>query len=203
MAGLASVASLPQLYVGASLGAYLGLPLLSAAPRGRWAAAALLDCGQDVGPGASLAARLGLSAMRAALRRVSNETVMKQMAKLAASEASDLDRELVLETCFKGGQFFDRGAEVVDALHGVEPAKELPRIDCPLLFINGSADHRDSEQRWLALAPNKASELLVYEKGDHFFMHSHRYFQRTVDDIDRFFAAHVEPVRTSTALQAA
>jgi surfactin synthase thioesterase subunit len=194
-------AALPRLYVGASLGAYLALPLLAAAPRGRWAAAALLDMGQNVGPDASLAARLALSAMRASLRWFSNEALMQQMAKMAAA-ASDLDSELVLETCFKGGQFFDRSAEIVDALRGVEPAKELPSIHIPLLFINGSADHRDSEQRWLALAPNKASQLLVYEQGDHFFMHSRRYFARTLDDIHRFFAEHVDPPRSSTELMA-
>lgn len=53
------------------------------------------------------------------------------------------------------------------------------------LFINGSKDHRDSEQIWLEAA-GKDSKLLVYEGADHFFSHDNRFFDRVIEDISSF-----------------
>jgi hypothetical protein len=50
------------------------------------------------------------------------------------------------------------------------------------LFINGSKDHRDSEQIWVNSA-GAGSKLIVYEEADHFYSHDKRFFDRLIKDV--------------------
>ena len=99
---------------------------------------------------------------------------------LGETKKSPADYHLI-ETVFGAGMWFDQAEAHVDCLKAVAPAEYLPRIEkFPILFMNGSEDYRDSENKWLELCVKKEdSELKVYEKGDHFFMHDKRF----VDDI--------------------
>jgi pimeloyl-ACP methyl ester carboxylesterase len=160
-------------YVGGSLGAYVGFFLLDKF-RGSFDGAVLMDCGQNVGPGASLKARLGLVLLKWLAAKYSNYDLMNLMVGVTKKSKADYK---IVETCFGAGNFFEQGAGQVECLRGVAPADHLPNLPFPILFLNGSEDHRDSEKRWLALSPNPKSELKTYEGGDHFFSHDTRFLE--------------------------
>lgn len=161
-------------YVGGSLGAYIGFYLLDQL---EFAGAVLMDCGVNVGPGASFKARSGLLVLKWIGRKFSNATMMQLM--LGEVKKSKADYHLI-ESIFGAGMFFEQVEAHVECLKTVEPAKYIPKFPFPVLFMNGSEDHRDSEDKWLGLcAKAEASDLVVYQGGDHFFMYDTRF----VDDI--------------------
>ena len=85
--------------------------------------------------------------------------------------------------------FFQQGAAQCDCLHSVAPADLIPALDIPILYFNGSEDHRDCENKWLDLCKDERSELKVYESGDHFFCHDSRFVDDMLDRMDRFIQA--------------
>lgn len=163
-------------YVGASLGAYVGFHVLQHLPN-VFHGAVLLDCGQNVGPDRGMAARAGLVVLKAIAENSSNYSMMNMM--MGASKKSKADYHLV-DTVYGAGMWFDQAAAHVECLRSVSPAECLAHIqNCPILYLNGSEDHRDSEQRWLEASSQDKSLLHVYEGGDHFFTHDSRF----VDDM--------------------
>jgi pimeloyl-ACP methyl ester carboxylesterase len=163
------------IYVGGSLGAYVGFYLLQHFQE-VLDGAILMDCGQNVGPGASFKAKLGLVVLKWMGSTFSNATLLKMMSDVCLKSDADYH---VIETVFGAGMFFDRAGEQVECLRDVAPAEYIPNLNLPIVFMNGSKDYRDSEQRWLELCTNKESHLKVYQGGDHFFIHDSRF----VDDI--------------------
>lgn len=187
-ATIAEAAGKKTIYVGGSLGAYIGFDLLHRY-REFFSGAILLDCGQNVGPDASLKARLGLWFLELVGNSWSNKTMMKLMYDTSRKSA---DYKLV-ETCFGAGMFFDQASGQVACLRAVAPANLIPHLPFPLLFMNGTEDYRDSEDLWLSLCTVKeGSELKDYDKGDHFFMHNTRF----VDDILKRWDAFARSDRT-------
>jgi len=170
------------IYVGGSLGAYIGFYLLDKLAS-KFAGAVLMDCGQNVGPGACFKARAGLVMLNYIGKHWTNATLMQLM--LGELKKSKADYHL-MDTCFGSGMFFDQAEAHVTCLKSVAPAEYIPKYKFPVLFMNGSEDYRDSEHKWLELCAQKeGSELKVYEGGDHFFSHDSRF----VDDIlDRMTA---------------
>ena len=169
-------------YVGGSLGAYVGFYVLHEL-KDKFDGAVLLDCGQNVGPDRGMAAGVGLVFLKLLAEQSSNYSLMNMMASV--SKKSPADYHLV-DSVFGAGIWFDQGGAHVECLRAVNPVEYLPHLSFPILFMNGSEDHRDSENRWLEACPNKSSSSLkVYEGGDHFFTHDSRF----VDDIlDRMHA---------------
>lgn len=166
----------PIIYIGGSLGAYIGFYILEQL-KTRFAGAILLDCGQNVGPDCSLKTRAGIWFLRKLLGSKNNKSMMGVM--IGAIEKSNADYHIE-ECCYAGGMCFQQGPAQCDCMHAVAPADKIPTLDFPILFFNGSEDYRDSENRWLALCNDKErSSLKVYEGGDHFFFHDSRF----VDDI--------------------
>jgi pimeloyl-ACP methyl ester carboxylesterase len=163
------------IYVGGSIGAYIGFYLLQQFQE-VVDGAILMDCGQNVGPGASFKAKLGLVVLKWLGSSCSNATLLKMMRDVSAKSDADYH---IMETVFGAGMFFDRAGEQVECLRAVAPAEFIPNLDLAIIFMNGSEDYRDSEQVWLELCKNKKSELKVYQGGDHFFIHDSRF----VDDI--------------------
>jgi pimeloyl-ACP methyl ester carboxylesterase len=155
------------IYVGGSLGAYVGFYLLDK-HKTIFDGAVLIDCGQNVGPGASFKARAGLVMLSYLGSHMSNAALLSLMVKEVKKSGADYK---LLETCFGSGMFFEQAPAQVECLKAVAPADYIPRLDIPILFMNGSKDYRDSENRWLELCVNQQSELKVYEGGDHFFTH--------------------------------
>ena len=163
------------IYIGGSLGALVGFYLCDMFQH-VLDGAILIDCGQNVGPGASYKAKVGLVFMKWLGSKCSNATLLNMMKNICLK--SDADYHLI-ETTFGAGMFFDQAGEQVECLRAVAPAEYIPHLNFPLIFMNGSKDYRDSEKKWLELCKNKDSELKVYEGGDHFFCHDSRF----VDDI--------------------
>lgn len=170
-------------YVGASLGGYLGFPIIEKY-QSMLDAAMIFDCGQNVGPGCSYIARMGIVLLSYMAKNKSNADLLNLM--LGVTKKSPADYKLI-DTCFGAGMFFDQGEEQVVAMHAVAPADHLPNIKLPILFMNGSKDHRDSEQKWLELCGARdKSELKVYEGGDHFFTHDARFVDDMLTRLDAF-----------------
>ena len=174
------------IYIGASLGAYTGFHVLDQL-KDRFAGAVMMDCGQNVGPDCSLKARMGLWLLRKMSGSMNNKSLMNAM--ISTVKKSKADFHLV-ETCYAAGMFFQQGPSQVDCLHQVAPADIIPRLDFPIIFFNGSEDHRDSENKWLSLCKDKTkSSLKVYDGGDHFFCHDSRFVDDMMDRIDQFIGS--------------
>ncbi len=171
------------LYVGASLGAYIGFYILSQMPKS-FCAAVLMDCGQNVGPDCSLKARLGVWFLKTVAGNMSNKALIGAM--MSVVKKSPAQYKLV-ESTFGAGMHFQQGVAQTTCMHAVAPADHIPNYDFPILFFNGSEDHRDSEDKWLSLCKDqKLSALKVYEKGDHFFTHDSRFVDDMISRIDTF-----------------
>ena len=173
------------IYVGTSLGAYIGFFCLGQL-QGTFDGAVLMDCGQNVGPGASFKARAGLVLLNYIGKKMTNAALMKLM--LGAMKKSTTTRGQwyhLLPSIFGAGMHFEQAAGHVECLRQVAPAELLPSITIPIVYMNGSEDYRDSEDKWLALTPNKnGSELKVYDKGDHFFSHDKRFVPDILERMD-------------------
>lgn len=163
------------IYVGGSLGAYVGFYLLDKF-QSLFDGAVLVDCGQNVGPGASFKANAGLFMLSWMGNHFSNASLFVMMKDVTTKSGADYK---VMESTLGAGMFFDRAQEQVDCLRAVAPADYIPNLSFPILFMNGTNDYRDSEDKWLELCVNEKSELHDYQGGDHFFTHHSKF----LDDI--------------------
>lgn len=102
-------------------------------------AAVLMMCGQNVGDGRSWKASLGLWGLGKAVNLLSAETLVNGLTKAA----KQVDRELLADL-LRGGYYFHQGNEQIEILKNSSPEIGLARFEGPILFINGSEDHRDS-----------------------------------------------------------
>ena len=178
--GISASSKQKIIYVGGSLGAYIGFYLLEQF-KDIFDGAVLMDCGQNVGPGSQLHVKMGLSMLSWMSESMSNASLMNMMLDVTKKSKTSSYPYHLVDTVFGAGMFFDQGAAQVECLRTVAPAEIIPKIPFPILYMNGAKDHRNSEDLWLELSQKKypSSELKVYEDGDHFFMHDARY----VDDV--------------------
>jgi pimeloyl-ACP methyl ester carboxylesterase len=171
------------IYMGGSLGAYTGFYVLHKLPDS-FCGAVLVDCGQNVGPDASLKAKAGIWVLKIMSKSMSNKGLMNAM--MGVCKKSPADFKLV-ESTFGAGMSFDQGVEQTECMHAVAPADLIPSYNFPILFFNGSEDYRDSEDKWLSLCKDQErSALKVYAGGDHFFSHDSRFVNDMLDRIDDF-----------------
>ena len=173
------------LYIGGSLGGYIGMEILGAYPD-VFAGAVIGMCGQNVGSGAGLAARAGLAVMSVALACMGSASILGAMRSAARGNGHIAD-DLLLEIALRPGMYFHQGSAIIAVLRATDPSAALPRFPGSVLFVNGTRDHRDSEQRWLRAAPRGRLEL--YQGADHFFTHDDRYSGRFIADCLAFAAA--------------
>ena len=107
-------------------------------------------------------------------------------AMVGVTKKSPADWKLV-ESTFGAGTFFDQGVQQIECMHTVKPSEHIPSYEFPVLFMNGTEDYRDSEDKWLSLCKDQErSSLKVYEGGDHFFSHDSRFYEDVVDRLDKF-----------------
>jgi fermentation-respiration switch protein FrsA (DUF1100 family) len=85
------------------------------------------------------------------------------------------------------GMFFKHARSHIEILRASDPKKALPAFKGPVLFLNGSRDHRDSEHKWVEACAPSQGKLIVYQGGDHFFSHDKRFDQKLRDDTWNFF----------------
>jgi pimeloyl-ACP methyl ester carboxylesterase len=173
------------IYIGTSFGAYVGFKILKEYQE-YFKAAVLLDCGQNVGPGASLKATCGLWLLKGITKAFSNASITNIM--MTQTKKSPADWKTV-ECVFGAGFFFQQGPQQVECLKSVAPADIIPDLNIPILFFNGSEDYRDSEDHWLKLCKDSRSELKVFQGGDHFFLNDSRFVDELLDRIDAFGVA--------------
>jgi pimeloyl-ACP methyl ester carboxylesterase len=173
------------IYVGGSLGAYIGFYVLEKL-MDEFCGAVLMDCGQNVGPDCSLKASLGILFLKLVSKSMSNKGLMEAL--VGVTKRSPANWKLV-ESTFGAGMFFDQALQQIQCMHTVKPADHIPSYDFPILFFNGSEDHRDSEDKWLKLCKNQElSSLKVYDGGDHFFSHDSRFVDDVIDRMITFTA---------------
>jgi hypothetical protein len=91
--------------------------------------------------------------------------------------------------------FFDQAQAQVECMQTVAPAQCLANMTTSILFMNGSEDYRDSEDKWLEICNKNyktnhdttptpvPSELKVCEGGDHFFLHDSRFVNDILESI--------------------
>lgn len=171
------------IYVGASLGAYIGFYILGQL-NNRFAGAVLLDCGQNVGPDCGRKSKAGICLLRKLSENLTNKTLMGAMMSWMKKSNADYH---IGECNFAGGMFFQQGPTWVDCMHTVTPADIIPTLDMPILFFNGSKDYRDSENKWLSRCRDyEKSSLKVFDGGNHFFCHDSRFVDDMLQHIDVF-----------------
>jgi pimeloyl-ACP methyl ester carboxylesterase len=171
------------IYVGGSLGAYTGFFVLERLKE-HFCGAVLMDCGQNVGPDCSLKASLGIVLLRFLSKNMSSKGLMDAL--VGVTKKSPADWKLV-ESTFGAGMYFDQALQQIECMHTVKPADHIPFYEFPILFFNGSEDHRDSEDKWLSLCKHQdLSSLKVYQGGDHFFSHDSRFVDDVIDRMIKF-----------------
>jgi pimeloyl-ACP methyl ester carboxylesterase len=177
-----------NLYVGGSLGGYIGMELLARQPD-VFSGAVITMCGQAVGTGASLMARAGLVLLGGVSGNLSSASLLATM-RNQANANGHLDPRMIMDGALRTGFFFGQNDAQIAILRASDPVAGLGNFKGPVLFVNGSKDHRDSEKKWLE-ASNKGngdkSMLVVYEGADHFFSHDERYYSRFMKDMAQFF----------------
>lgn len=171
------------IYVGVSFGAYTGFYITDKL-KDRFGGAIFMDCGQNSGPDCSWKVSAGIWVMGKMCRFMNNASLTATFVDLLKKSPADWK---LVESMFGAGFFFDAAEDQVKVLHSVQPANHIPNFDFPVLFFNGSEDHRDSEDRWLSLCKiQDRSSLKVYEGGDHFFMNDSRFVYDMLDRMDKF-----------------
>ncbi|RHY47621.1 hypothetical protein DYB26_012664 [Aphanomyces astaci] len=171
-------------YVGGSLGGYIGMELLGQHPT-MFSKAVILMCGQNIGVNRGWAAGLGLIVLDWVSSTFSAATLLKLMHDQVQANGH-LDRDMIENDIKKCGFFFHQSKAQIAILKATNPAEALKKYRGPVLFINGSKDHRDSDAVWLAAASAPASKLIVYDGADHFFSHDTRYLPQFLDELHAF-----------------
>ncbi len=168
--------------IGGSLGGYLLMEYVGRYPDAI-SAGIVTMCGQNVGEGRGWAAGMGIFAMSSLVSLLSSKTMLSGLIKTAASSGT-LNMDLIVDSSLRTGMFFHQGVAMCEILSSSNPSASLSRYPGRLLFVNGSKDHRDSEQLWLSLSQH--GSLKVYEGGDHFFSHDNRFLSTFLNDIVEF-----------------
>ncbi|KAJ3338110.1 hypothetical protein HDU93_009981 [Gonapodya sp. JEL0774] len=177
-----------HVYVGGSLGGYIGMEMLALNPT-LFDAAVISMCGQNVGHGAGLAARWGLSLLALLSSYLSSSTILTTMRSTFAANGH-MDHKLMMDAGLRTGFYFDQNVNQIEILRQTDSAAALAKYPRPVLFVNGSKDHSDSENKWLEVsntANGGKSKLVVYKGGDHGFSHDKRFKDEFTTEIKTFF----------------
>eukprot|EP00930_Biecheleria_cincta_P039553 TRINITY_DN27183_c0_g2_i1.p1 TRINITY_DN27183_c0_g2~~TRINITY_DN27183_c0_g2_i1.p1 ORF type:complete len:320 (-),score=42.73 TRINITY_DN27183_c0_g2_i1:39-998(-) len=179
--------ALKCLYVGGSLGAYIGMEFLGRHPS-LFSGAVIGMAGQDVGSETrGWKAGLGIFAMKNFLPGMAPTKLFKLMRDQCAKNGH-ISPDLYVEMVARPGFFFHQVCNQIAVMEASAPRKSLGNFLGPILFVNGDQDHHDSDHVWLALCSHNASKLVLYEGADHFFSHDERFMQRFIDDLAQFAA---------------
>ncbi|KAI8904787.1 hypothetical protein EDD86DRAFT_277969 [Gorgonomyces haynaldii] len=138
----------PKIYVGGSLGGYIGMELLGQHPK-LFDAAVITMCGQAVGKqNRGYAAYFGLLMMDTFASLFSQKMLFDSMIQ-QAQQNGHISEQLLEEMVYKSGFYFGQAKEQIQILKDSNPVPSLFKFDGRVMFVNGSKDHRDSEQLWL------------------------------------------------------
>ncbi|CAJ1423311.1 unnamed protein product [Effrenium voratum] len=181
-----SASGTKPIYIGGSLGGYVGMELLGKFPD-LVSMAIITMCGQNVGVGRGAAASMGLWAFETILPRLGSRKIMSALIG-EIRKNGHLPEEAMMECSFRPGMFFGQAMAQVQILKASDPSAALGKFPGPILFVNGSKDHRDSEHLWVE--KSQKGQLIVYEGADHFFSHDDRHSKRFEEDCYNFIKQH-------------
>ena len=174
-------------YIGGSLGGYVGMELMGKYPD-LFSGAIIAAATQTVGAGASVKAKMALGTMHYMKPLISSVTMAQQMVKLASSHKT-IDKELLKECSVDPGFFFQTTKQQVAVLRATNSVEAMKKFHGPVLYLQGGKDHHDMEQALLAVG-NKSSRPAVasytFPDGDHFFSHDVRYVEEFYHRVDLF-----------------
>jgi len=173
------------LLIGGSLEGYVAMEFL-AVHGDLVGGAVIMMCGQNVGRGRGCAAGAGLWAMKTFVPSVGAAGMLTSLVD-AAKKNGHVQEEIIVRDFSRAGMFFAGFPACVEVMKATDPASALPSFDGPVLFMNGTKDHRDSENRWRDAC--KDGELIDYQDGDHFFSHDDRFAEKTVDDVFKWITS--------------
>eukprot|EP01125_Pyxidicula_operculata_P015385 TRINITY_DN5213_c0_g1_i2.p1 TRINITY_DN5213_c0_g1~~TRINITY_DN5213_c0_g1_i2.p1 ORF type:complete len:280 (-),score=23.84 TRINITY_DN5213_c0_g1_i2:221-1060(-) len=109
------------IYVGASLGGYIGMELIGRYPH-LFHAAVIVDAGQNVGEGCSMAAKAGLFLMDFVVSHVPADKVLSGF----VGSVKNVDPEVIDTIALRPGMYFHTGPLQVEVLRESKPLKSLP-----------------------------------------------------------------------------
>ena len=193
------------LYLGGSLGGYIGMELLGRQPD-LFSAAMIICAEQTVGEGASLAAAAAIVSLRFMLNTFMTSKTMTNLMISVCNKHKFLDQQLVDECSFKPGMYFHNGMSHCDVLRSCKSVAAMLKFLGPVCYLGGSLDHHDMADS--LLATSKANEQATkgsvddvltravrYEGGDHFFSHDTRFRAQFEQDILKFATDVVSAVK--------
>ena len=191
-------------YLGASLGGFIGMELLGRRPR-MFSAAIICCAAQTVGAGASFLARGALGIMSVVSRMMFAQTFVNQLLGVCR-RAENLDADLVMETTIRTGFYFSDPNSHVTILRRTNSVAAMKQFFGPVMYADGAKDHHDMGEKLLAVA--KANETVngsakplsrwvLYPEGDHFFTHDRRYCREFVGDVVQFLGEALDWLKTS------
>jgi pimeloyl-ACP methyl ester carboxylesterase len=184
------------IYIGGSLGGYIGMELIGRHPD-LFSAAVILCAEQTVGSGASLPAAAALGVMSLMLDLFMTSATMTGLMLGITAKHKFLDKELISSCSTQPGMYFHSGSSHCKLLRSCKSLEAMQRFFGPVCYIGGSLDHRDMAAALLNTSrKNEASRnvsnsvmltrSICYEGGDHFFSHDTRFIKQFESDVVDF-----------------
>ena len=170
-------------YLGGSLGGYIGMEMLGSHPDA-FSAALILCASQTVGVGAGLAAKVGLTLMGSIIGMARSATLVSKMVGMVRAH-KHLDKAMVKECSLEPGMYFQQGLAHIAVLRATDSVNKMQRFKGQVVYIDGSKDHHDMRDRLVEAGEGRAAAI-VYEGGDHFFSHDTRFASCLEQDVIAF-----------------
>jgi len=174
------------IYIGGSLGGYIGMTLLGRHPD-VFSAAVICVAGQRTGIGASFKAKAGLTMFRVIINNFYAEKMLSLLC-MAVTQNKHLMFDCIKESSLGTSMYFQQGMDQVRILAEENSAVSMASFRGPVLYCNGSLDHRDMERELLQVSQkgDHRSRLIDYDGADHFFSHDTRYYDAFLKDLITF-----------------
>eukprot|EP00759_Apiculatamorpha_spiralis_P014410 PhF_6_TR21057/c0_g1_i1/m.30319 len=173
-------------YLGGSMGGYLGMEFIGARPD-VFSGAVIMMASQNVGKGRSFKAGAGLSAMTFFTKYLSAEKFFKLMLAEVAKRP-DLDFEMIRVATLGPSMYFQKGLDQVSVLKSTDSLTAVAKYKGPVLYMQGSLDHADIKDALFKISHgnNPNSQTITYLKADHFFSHDKRFYRNMMTDLEGF-----------------
>lgn len=184
------------IYLGGSFGGYIGMEFLAQNPN-VFSAAILACCSQTVGKGAGFAASTALSIMQFMSTHVTSASwFVGMMLQVIQRNSKQLETSIVWEDCVSSGFYFHCSSEQTGTLRSTDSLAGLKKFSGPVLYLNGSEDHRDMLEDSVKISTAREvskrgegpslTRSILYEGGNHFFSHDKRFRDRFEEDVSSF-----------------
>eukprot|EP00913_Durusdinium_trenchii_P024332 g22843.t2 len=138
-------------YVGGSLGGYIGMEFLGRHPD-LCSCAIITMCGQNVGLGRGWAAGAGLWVMGTLLPKMGTRQIMSALVAQVRKNGH-IPESLFMDDHLRTGMFFGQALAQVEILKETNPQAALGKFPGAMLFINGSQECKKSDLTFRTYVP--------------------------------------------------